>query len=167
MDNRPDIFRLLADVLDERGYPVTPSDVYSAINNIAMAAVHSNMPKQGAPGMMGPMGQDGKEGRPAWDKYAWDPAIERLIDSKWKGISFQFPLMRDFFEGFPEGELSYGDINYIRTIYGNAVVERMAMFWRREYEYLSDIQLFIDKEDATCLTLTNKSNSYPAPLQDC
>lgn len=166
MDNKPDVIKLLTDVIADRGYPVTTGDVFNAINGVALAAINSRMPPQGPPGMPGPMGPVGQDGKDAFDKYAWHQMEESLMECSWKGIKFQFPLMKGFFEGFPEGELSYGDINYIRTIYGNAVVERMSMFWRREYEYLIDMQVFINEEDTLCLNLINKSSSYPAPLKD-
>jgi|AGFT01.1.fsa_nt_gi hypothetical protein len=166
MDKRPDVITALAEILSDQGYPVHSADVFGAIHGVSLAAIHSNMPQQGAPGAMGPMGQNGRDGRDAFDKYAWHPMEESLMECSWKGIKFQFPLMKAFFEGFPEGELTYGDIGYIRTIYGNAVVERMAMFWRREYEYLTDMQVFLNQEDITCLNLISKSNLSPAPLKD-
>lgn len=121
---------------------------------------------QGSPGAIGPQGQDGAPGKDAWDKYRWDPNIETMIESRWKGIEFKFPLATCFVEGFPEGELTYGDINYIRTIYGNMVVETMAVFWRRAYDYHTNMQVFLNEEDTLCLNLINKSNSSPAPLRD-
>lgn len=165
-DNRINVITALAEILSDQGYPVNSADVFSAVHDVALGSVHSRIPPQGAPGPSGPMGQSGKDGKDAFDKYAWNPVEESLMNCSWKGIKFQFPLMKGFFEGFPEGELTYGDINYIRTVYGNSVVERMAMFWRREYEYLTDMRVFINEEDTICLNLISKSNSYPALLKD-
>lgn len=166
MDSKPDVIRLLTQVLDEKGYPVTTGDVFAAIHGVALAAVHSKMPPQGPPGPTGPMGPMGQDGRDAFDKYAWDSDREVLVSSSWKGIKFSFPLDKEFVEAFPTGELNYGDIQFLRTVYGSAVVKRMAMFWRREYDYLTDMQLFIDEEDSCHLLNINKSNSYPARLKD-
>ena len=166
MDSKPDVIRLLTQVLDERGYPVTTGDVFDAIHGVALAAVHSKMPPQGPPGLTGAMGMAGRDGKDAFDKYAWDSDREVLVSSSWKGIEFSFPLDKEFVEAFPTGELNYGDIQFLRTVYGSAVVKRMAMFWRREYDYLTDMQLFIDEEDSCHLLNINKSNSYPARLKD-
>ena len=124
------------------------------------------MGPMGPMGAMGAPGAPGADGKDAWDKYSWDSKTETMFTTSWKGIEFTFPLENCFVEGFPEGELNYGDINYIRTIYGNMVVETMAVFWRRAYDYHSDMQLFINEEDSCRLQSINESNSFPAPLKD-
>lgn len=171
MDNKPDIIRELQLLIDSRGVPCTTSDVFSAIHDVAMAASHSVImrmppPPAGPMGAMGAPGATGAPGKDAWDKYRWDPNTETMIESSWKGIEFKFPLATCFVEGFPEGELTYGDINYIRTVYGNMVVETMAVFWRRAYDYHTNMQLFINEEDSCRLQSINESSSFPDPLKD-
>lgn len=169
-EEKPDILVEIQRMLDDRGVPCSTGDVYRFIEGIAdMAAyraIQRNPPPPGPMGPMGATGEPGPAGQDAWDKYRWEPSLETMTTSSWKGIEFQFPLMTEFVEGFPEGELTYGDINYIRTIYGNAVVERMATFWRREYDYHTDMQLFISEEDACRLQSINQSNSFPDPSKD-
>lgn len=159
----------LEDLFRRAGYKVPAGEIFSYLRTVAAAEI-CNTPS--APGPVGPMGPVGAPGEPgpagqdAWDKYRWDSKTETMFTSSWKGIEFTFPLPTCFVEGFPEGELSYGDINYIRTIYGNMVVETMAVFWRRAYDYHTDMQLFINQEDSCRLQSINQSNSFPDPLKD-
>lgn len=171
LDERIDIIRELQLLLESRGVVCTTSDVFSAIHNVATAASHSVImqmapPPAGAMGPAGAPGMTGADGKDAWDKYRWDPNTETMVKSSWKGIEFKFPLATCFVEGFPDGELNYGDINYISTIYGTSVIQTMAIFWRRAYDYHEDMQLFINEEDSCRLQSINESNSYPDPLKD-
>lgn len=169
-EERPNLLVEFQRVLDDRGVPCSTSDVYRFIEEIADGAAYRAIQRYPAP--TGPMGATGAQGAPgapgadAWDKYSWDAKTETMFKTSWKGIEFTFPLATCFVEGFPQGELNYGDINYIRTIYGNMVVETMAVFWRRAYDYHTDMQLFINEEDSCRLQSINESNSYPAPLKD-
>lgn len=163
---RPDVSEGLQAAMKMAGYDMSAGDIFSYIRSIAAAEVSIQPGPIGPTGAMGPMGPVGAPGKAAFDKYAWDSDREVLVSSSWKGIKFSFPLDKEFVEGFPTGELNYGDIQFLRTVYGSAVVKRMAMFWRREYDYLTDMQLFIDEEDSCHLLNINKSNSYPARLKD-
>lgn len=157
-----DLCEGLEELLRQAGYEVPAGEIFAYIRTVAAAEISVRPGPIGPTGAMGPMGAPGKD---AFDKYAWDKTREVLVSSCWKGIKFSFPLNREFVEAFPTGELNYGDIQFLRTVYGSEVVKRMAMFWRREYDYLTDMQLFIDEEDSCHLLNINKSNSYPAPLK--
>lgn len=161
-----DLCEGLEDLLARAGYRVPAGEIFSYIRTVAAAEIANSPGPMGPAGAMGAPGMPGQDGRDAWDKYRWDAKTETMFKTSWKGIEFTFPLANCFVEGFPEGELNYGDINYIRTIYGNMVVETMAVFWRRAYDYHTDMQLFINEEDSCRLQSINESNSYPAPLKD-
>lgn len=115
----------------------------------------------GATGQKGDPGRPGDPGTDAWDKYSWSPLNECMIQLEWKGISFEFPVARESASAFPSGKLNYGDVAFIQMVYGNDVFERMAAFWRREYEYQEDMALFTNEEDKCNLKDINKSNLYP------
>lgn len=164
-NQNPDILSALWEILESRGVVCTLSDVYETIDNIAGQSAYRQIQKaprlQGPTGMMGAQGEPGVPGKDDWDKFAWDRQEETLVNLRWKGVDFLFPVADDFLEGFPEGEITYGDVQYIRTVYGNPVVERMSSFWRREYEKMTDMKLFLTEEDVCNLKDISKFNSSP------
>ncbi|AEZ66285.1 hypothetical protein CB7_164 [Pectobacterium phage vB_PatM_CB7] len=161
---RPNILEALHKVLEDRGVECSPGDVYRCIEEISdMSACRAT---QKNPGPMGMTGRDGMAGRDAWDKYAFDERTHRKAQFFWKGIEFWSPVPRHFYDAVPVGqELTYGDIGFIRTMYGNQVIETMAVFWRREYDLKTDMSLFINEEDKCHLANINKSDSSPAHLK--
>lgn len=118
---------------------------------------------QGTPGMTG---AQGPKGRDAYDKYLMDFS-ETLVKMSWKGIDFEAPFPADQVHLLPEGPLTYGDVGFLSTVCGQKVIDRIALFWRREYDAVMDKALFLNKEDLCHLSNTNKSSSYPARLPDC
>lgn len=170
-DEKSDVCDALRFVMEKAGYSFSNEEISDYLRKVAAVEINLSSRNLGLPGPNGPKGEKGDPGIPgvagksAWDKYAWNPLKEAFKEVSWKGVGFSFPLKLEFFEGFPDGELTYGDINYIRTIYGDDVVERMSAFWRREYEHITDMRLFINEEDSCHLLSISKSNSYPDRLK--
>lgn len=158
-----DLIGALQAAIRVAGYDMDCGDIWSHIKGIAAAEIKNH---PGPPGPMGMAGAPGEPGKDAWDKYAYDPQTERKAQFFWKGIEFWSPVPRHFYDALPVGkELTYGDIGFIRTMYGNQIVETMAVFWRREYDLKTDMSLFINEEDKCHLANINKSDSSPAHLK--
>lgn len=161
---KPNILEALHKVLEDRGVECSLRDVHRCIEEISDMSAYRATQKN--PGPTGPMGMTGRDGMDAWDKYAFDERTHRKAQFFWKGIEFWSPVPRHFYDALPVGkELTYGDIGFIRTMYGNQIVETMAVFWRREYDLKTDMSLFINEEDKCHLANINKSDSSPAHLK--
>lgn len=93
-------------------------------------------------GDTGPQGSQGARGKDAFDKFGVNPREETMMAFSWKGIRFEAPIPNEHVEGFPHGPLKQEDIDFIEVVYGTKVVSRMAIFWRREYDYIEDVSLF-------------------------
>lgn len=161
-----DLAGCLQNVLRESGYEFDCSDIYNYVREIAQQEVKMHPGPVGPTGPMGPSGSMGRRGYDAWDKFAFDSEREVFVRFYWKGIEFLAPVPICLREQMPEGELTYGDIGFIQTISGPGVVERIAAFWRREYDAKEDMALFINEEDKCHLLDINQSNSSPGPLRD-
>lgn len=159
-----DLMAALQAAIRVAGYDMDCGDIWSHLRGIAAAEIKNH------PGPMGPMGMTGKDGmagRDAWDKYAFDERTHQKAQFFWKGIEFWCPVPRHFYDALPVGkELTYGDISFISTMYGTQIIETMAVFWRREYDFKTDMSLFINEEDKCHLANINKSDSSPAHLKD-
>lgn len=157
----------LSEVLNKAGYKVTIGEIFTGIRDIVAAEIATRPGPPGPAGPMGMTGRDGMSGRDAWDKYAFDERTHQKAQFFWKGIEFWSPVPRHFYDALPVGkELTYGDISFISTMYGNQIIETMAVFWRREYDLKTDMSLFISEEDKCHLANINKSDSSPAHLKD-
>lgn len=155
----------LEQVLSNHGFEFSRYDIHRCLLDISSKVSKPGpVGPTGATGSPGPMGMRGQD---AWDKYAWDLQEEGLVNLRWKGIDFVCPIDKNSVPTFPTGELTYGDLAFIETVYGKSVINRMAVFWRREYDAKMDMALFTNEEDLCNLQDINKSNSYPAPLLDC
>ncbi|MGX4995964.1 collagen-like protein [Enterobacter hormaechei] len=156
----------LSEVLNKEGYKVTIGEIFTGIRDIAAAEIATRPGPPGPTGPMGMTGRDGMAGRDAWDKYAFDERTHQKAQFFWKGLEFWSPVPRHFYDALPVGkELTYGDISFISTMYGTQIIETMAVFWRREYDFKTDISLFINEEDKCHLVNINKSDSSPAHLK--
>lgn len=154
----------LEQVLSGYGFEFSRYDIHRCLLDISSRVSRPGpVGPTGATGSPGPMGMRGQD---AWDKYAWDPEKEGLVTLRWKGIKFEAPVDKKLIPTFPTGDLTYGDVAFINTVFGMTVLNRIAMFWRREYDAKMDVALFTNKEDLCNLQDINKSNSYPDPLLD-
>lgn len=148
------------------GYDIEPEEIYHHLREISLVVVKNNPGPPGPPGQSGQMGPMGRDGKDAWDKYAYNTVIEQKAQFFWKGVEFWCPVPRHLYDALPVGkELTYGDLSFISTVYGNEIVERMAVFWRREFDLKADLTLFINEEDKCNLASTNKLNSSPDHLK--
>lgn len=84
-----------------------------------------------------------------------------MVEFSWKGIPFQAPVPRKWAAEIPQGELNFGDVALIQMLYGSGLVERIATFWRREYDACEDMSLFITEEDLCRLKDIHQSSSFP------
>lgn len=165
--SKPEFFSSLSQVLQEAGHEIGAGEIFHTVEALVKAQISINPGPMGAMGPKGEMGMPGLPGRDAWDEYYINHSNEVLKGCTWKGIYFEFPIRKDLASGFPDGELAYGDIAIIKMTFGEEVLERMAIFWRREHRRLEAISLFINEEDSCNLNNTDKFNSSPAPLRGC
>lgn len=103
---------------------------------------------KGDPGMAGPQGSRGPGGKDGFDKFAVNSREETMMAFSWKGVRFEAPIPNEHLEGFPHGPLKQEDIDFIEVVYGTKIVSRMAIFWRREYDYIEDVSLFKGEKSA-------------------
>lgn len=166
MEKVEDIGDALRKVFLAHGMDVEYGRLFGWVQNIARAEATRTPGPQGFQGPMGQQGVPGAPGADAYDKYRWNNLEEALVEFSWKGISFKAPIDWRWASEIPSGELTFGDIALIQMLYGSSVVERMATFWRREYDAREDMSLFINEEELCSLKDIHQSNSSPAPLPD-
>ncbi|QPI18257.1 hypothetical protein POP15_209 [Pectobacterium phage POP15] len=164
MERSVDIPGSLQKVLKAHGIDVDCADIFNYIKGVAQ--VTTAPPMMGPAGPMGQTGAPGRDGKDAYDKYRWNPGEEVMVEFSWKGIAFRAPIPRQWAFEIPQGELNFGDVAMIQMLYGSGLVERIATFWRREYDSREDMSLFITEEDLCRLKDIHQSSSFPDHFPD-
>lgn len=135
-----DIAAAIQKAIRSQGLEVDCADIHGYIKGIAREVC------QMYPGPMGPSGikgDNGAPGRDGWDKYRRHPQEVSGYFS-WKGVDFEAPIPFEFKGLIPEGDLTKEDILFIDTMYGAHIVQRIATFWRREYDMKTDLTAFME-----------------------
>lgn len=163
MEKVDDIGLALLKVLEANNMQADYGALFDWVRGIAHSVV---VQYPGQVGPMGPQGTPGRDGNDAYDKYRWNFAEESMVKFSWKGIAFKAPVPRAWAAEIPQGELNYGDVALIQMLYGSSLVERIATFWRREYDSREDMSLFITEEDLCRLKDIHQSSSFPDHFPD-
>lgn len=166
MEKVDDVGLALLKVLEANNMQADYGALFDWVKCIAHSVVVQYPGQVGPQGPMGQQGAPGINGKDAYDKYRWNPGEEVMVEFSWKGIVFIAPIPRQWAFEIPQGELNFGDVAMIQMLYGSSLVERIATFWRREYDSREDMSLFITEEDLCRLKDIHQSSSYPDHFPD-